>query len=530
MTEDPSAWWRNGVLYQLYPRSFADSNGDGVGDLVGITQHLDHMQWLGVRGFWSSPITPSANFDWGYDVKDYTSVDADLGTLEDAESMITAATARGLKVILDLVPNHTSTEHPWFLESRSSRDNPKRDWYVWEDAKPDGSLPNNWQSSFIGPAWRLDELTGQYYMSNFLRQQADLNWWNQEVRDEFERILRFWFDRGVAGFRIDVAHMLIKDRELRDNPPATEDDQLVEQLRGQRQQYNSNRPEVHEIYRRWREIADSYDPPRLLLGETPVWKPSILASYYGEGDELDLAFNFILLESPFEADAMHQVIETTLAALPRGCQAVWAGGNHDVPRFATRWGGNSPARARAAMLMLMTLPGTPFLFAGDEILMQDTALTQEQLRDPLGVKLYPMPVGRDPERTPMQWSGEPGAGFTEPGVEPWLPFGDLSVNVADQRDDPHSALSLTRDLIALRSELPDLHLGGYSRFDGPEGWWCYRRGEQALIAINLSEVHGVLEAVSGQVRIGTQRSRDGEALVGKLALEPDEAVIVRLEL
>jgi alpha-glucosidase len=529
MVEDPRAWWRHGVLYQMYPRSFADSNGDGVGDLVGLTQHLDHLQWLGVRGFWSSPITPSPNFDWGYDVSGYTEVDSDLGTLADAEAMIVAATGRGLKVILDLVPNHTSTLHPWFLESRSSRDNPKRDWYVWQDAKPDGSLPNNWQSSFIGPAWRFDDLSGQYYMSNYLPEQADLNWWNPELRDEFERILRFWFDRGVAGFRIDVAHMLVKDRELRDNPPATEDDQFIEQLRGQRQQYNSNRPEVHEVYRRWRMIADSYDPPRLLIGETPVWKPKILASYYGEGDELDLAFNFILLESPFEADAMHEVIETTLAALPQGCQAVWAGGNHDVSRFPTRWAGNSPARARAALLMLLTLPGTPFLYAGDEILMPDTDVPRDRLKDPLGVQLYPMPFGRDPERTPMQWSGEPGAGFTEPGVEPWLPFGDLSVNVAAQRDDPDSALTLTRDLIGLRAAVVDLHGGGYGRVDGPEGWWCYRRGERVVVAINLTDAAGVLDGVNGILRISTLRARDGLELDGSLTLEPDEAAIVWLE-
>ncbi len=529
MAEDPRAWWRHGVLYQVYPRSFADSNGDGVGDLVGLTRHLDHLQWLGVRGFWSSPITPSPNFDWGYDVVDYTGVDPALGTLADAETMIASATARGLKVILDLVPNHTSTQHPWFLESRSSRDSPKRDWYVWQDAKPDGSLPNNWQSSFIGPAWRFDEIAGQYYLSNFLPEQADLNWWNPEVRAEFERILRFWFDLGVAGFRIDVAHMLVKDRELRDNPPATDDDPFIEQLHGQRQQYNANRPEVHEIYRRWRVIADSYDPPRLLIGETPVWKPTILASYYGEGDELDLAFNFILLETPFDADAMHEVIETTLAALPQGWQAVWAGGNHDVSRFPTRWAGNSPTRARAALLMLLTLPGTPFLYAGDEILMTDTAVPPDRLRDPIGVQLYPMPFGRDPERTPMQWSAEPGAGFTDPGVEPWLPFGDLAVNVAAQRDDPGSALTLTRDLIGLREAIVDLHAGGYGRVDGPAGWWCYRRGERVVVAINLTGTAGVLGGVHGLLRISTDRSRDGEVLDGDLALEPDEAAIIWLD-
>lgn len=529
MAEDPGSWWRNGVLYQVYPRSYADSNGDGVGDLAGITAHLDHLEWLGVKGFWSSPITPSSNYDWGYDVTDYTGVDAALGTMADAEAMIQAAQDKDLKVILDLVPNHTSIEHPWFVESRSSRDNPKRDWYVWADAKADGSPPNNWLSMFMGPAWRFDEPTGQYYMANFLAQQADLNWWNPEVCAEFERILRFWLDRGVAGFRIDVANMLVHDRELRDNPPATDTDNFIEQLREQRMEFSGNRPEVHEIYRRWRAIADEYDPPRILIGETTVFEPAKLAAFYGRADELDLAFNFMLFEAPFEADAMHAVIERTLAALPPGCQAVWAGGNHDLTRFPTRWAGNSPDKARAALLMLLSLPGTAFLYAGDELLMTDTEVSQDRLLDPVGVEYFPLPVGRDPERTPMQWSGEPGAGFTDPGVEPWLPFGDLAVNVANQRHDPDSALSLTRDLIALRAELPDLHQGGYERVDGPDGWWCYRRGDHVIVTINLTEVTGVLNGIDGVIRISTHRSRDGLRVNGTLELRSSEAVIAVLD-
>ncbi len=523
LAEDPSAWWRTGVLYQVYPRSFADSNGDGVGDLTGITEHLDHLQWLGVRGLWTTPITPSTNFDWGYDVTDYTDVEPELGSLADAEAMIRAAQDRGLGVILDLVPNHTSTEHPWFRESRSSADNPKRDWYVWADGNADGSLPNNWQSYFTGPAWRFDDHSGQYYLSHFLEHQADLNWWNPEVRNEFDRILRFWFDRGVAGFRIDVAHLLVKDRHLRDNETATAGDGPPDE------EFNANRPEVHDIYRRWRQIAHQYDPPRLLIGETPVFEPSTLATYYGQGDELDLAFNFIHLLAPFEADAMHEVVSATLAALPAGCQPVWAGSSHDVSRFPTRWAGGSPQRARAALLMLLTLPGTPFLYAGDELLMTDTAVPSEQLRDPLGLMQSSVWGGRDPQRTPMRWSREAGAGFTKPHVDPWLPFGDLRVNVADQSDDPSSALSLTRDLIALRAELADLHQGGYQRLEAPEGWWCYRRGDRALVAINLTATSDAQEGVHGQVRISTDRSRDGLSIDGSLALSPDEAAIIWLD-
>src|SRR3954467_4071631 len=268
MPEDPNAWWREGTLYQIYPRSYRDTNGDGVGDLPGMIEKLDHLQWLGIRGVWISPLTVSPNADFGYDVADYCDVDPSFGNLTDFDELVTEASARGIRILMDLVPNHTSTEHPWFLESRSSRDNPKRDWYVWADPKPDGSPPNNWVSSFFGPAWTLDDATGQYYLQNFLAEQADLNWWNDEVRDEFDRILRFWFDRGVAGFRIDVAHMVVKDKDLRDNPPATEDDSILEQLRGQRPLYTENRPEVHDVHRRFRAIADSYDPPRLLVGET----------------------------------------------------------------------------------------------------------------------------------------------------------------------------------------------------------------------------------------------------------------------
>src|ERR1700712_5633684 len=232
--DELESWWREGALYQIYPRSYQDTDGDGVGDLPGIIQRLDHLQWLGIRGVWLSPVTVSPNADFGYDVSDYCDIDPSLGTMADIEALIAEATARDIKVLLDLVPNHTSIDHPWFQESRSSRDNPKRDWYVWADPKPDGSPPNNSGSSFFRPAWTLDDLTGQYYLQNFLPEQADLNWWNEEVRDEFDRILRFWFDRGVAGFRIDVAHMVVKDRELRDNPPAAGDGPILEPMRGQK--------------------------------------------------------------------------------------------------------------------------------------------------------------------------------------------------------------------------------------------------------------------------------------------------------
>ncbi|MGH9019061.1 MAG: alpha-amylase family glycosyl hydrolase, partial [Acidimicrobiales bacterium] len=279
-------WWRTAVLYQIYPRSFADSNDDGNGDIPGIIDHLDHLAWLGIDGIWLSPVTVSANADWGYDVADFCAVQSDLGTMADVDRLIDEAGRRDMRVLLDLVPNHTSVEHPWFVESRSSPRAGRRDWYVWADARPDGTPPNNWVSSFGGPAWTLDPTTGQYYLHNHLADQPDLNWWNDDVRAAFDEVMGFWLGRGVAGFRIDVCNIIIKDAELRDNPPATEDDDFEAQLFGQRPVYNGNRPEVHEVLRRWRTLVDAYDEPRVLIGETPV-AVEALTAYYGNGhDEL----------------------------------------------------------------------------------------------------------------------------------------------------------------------------------------------------------------------------------------------------
>jgi alpha-glucosidase len=301
-------WWKSGVLYQIYPRSFADANGDGVGDLAGIIEHLDHLKWLGIDGIWLSPITVSPNADWGYDVADFCAVDPELGTIDDVDRLIAEAGLRGIRVLMDIVPNHTSDQHPWFLDSRSSRTANHREWYVWADPKPDGSAPNNWVSSFGGSAWTFDEATGQSFLHNHLSEQPDLNWWNDDVRETFDGIFRFWCDRGVAGFRIDVCNIIIKDAELRDNPVATEDDDFEAQMFGQRAVYNANRPEVHEVLRRWRILADSYEEPRLLIGETPV-PVERLAEFYGDGnDELQLAFNFNFISASFDSSVMRTIV------------------------------------------------------------------------------------------------------------------------------------------------------------------------------------------------------------------------------
>ena len=521
-------WWKTGVLYQIYPRSFADSNGDGQGDLRGVISRLEHLEWLGISGIWLSPTMPSPNADWGYDVADYVDVHPDFGTLADLDELIADAGRRGIRVLLDLVPNHTSDHHEWFVDARQSRTARYRDWYVWADPKPDGGLPNNWVSSFGGPAWTLSEETGQYYLHNFLPEQPDLNWWNEEVRDEFDRILRFWFDRGVAGFRIDVCHMIVKDAQLRDNPPATKDDPFIQQMFGQRPLYNANQPEVHDVLRRWRKIADSYSPPRILVGETSVDDLPTLAPYYGMGqDELNLAFNFVFIEAPFDAVAMRAVVEQTEELLPPGAWPVWTGSNHDVSRFASRWAEGDRAKARAAIVLLVGLWGTIFLFEGDEIGMTDTVLTREDVLDPVGLRFWPAYQGRDPERTPMAWSAEDGGGFTRPGVTPWLPFGDLAAaNVADQRDDPQSLLTLTRDLIGLRASSPDLAAGERVPLDAPAGVWAWRRGQATIVAVNMSDTPATVEGVSGRVAVGSDRSRDGEEVTGGLSLAPWDAVIV----
>ncbi len=427
------SWWRDGVLYQIYPRSFADSTGDGHGDLQGIIDRLDHLAWLGVSGIWLNPTFPSPNDDWGYDVSDYKGVHPDFGTHEDLDRLIAAAGKRGIRVLLDLVPNHTSDRHPWFTE--------RPDYYTWADE------PNNWKSIFDGgPAW--SEKDGRHYLHLFLPSQPDLNWWNPAVPDEFDAILRYWLDRGVAGFRIDVCQAIVKDRELRDDPGRSE-----------------NQPEVHDVLKRWRRVTDEYED-RMLVGETYVMDLEGLVRYWGDGDdELHLGFNIPFIKSPLEADPLRDIVEWMEQALPERAWPVWTGSNHDAGRLATRWAGGDPARARAALVMLLTLRGTPFLYYGDELGLTDGDVTD--LRDKAG--------GRDGGRTPMPW--DPNAW----GENAWLPLHAPST-VAEQRDDPDSTLHLVRNLIALRRAFVD---APYETLPAPPGVWAYRRGDYD-IAVNLT--------------------------------------------
>ena len=491
------SWWREGVLYQIYPRSFADSDGDGIGDLRGITSRLDHLSWLGIDGIWLNPTMPSPNDDWGYDVADYRDVHPDLGTLEDLDALVAEAGRRGIRVLLDLVPNHTSDRHAWFQDALRGREATHREYYVWADARADGSPPNNWLSNFGGPAWTLHEPTGQYYLHNFLPSQPDLNWWSEQVREEFDDILRFWHDRGIAGFRIDVCHAIVNDAELRDDPAATPGDHPRIRERGLRQVFSMNRPEVHDVLKRWRRLSGD----RILVGETYVLEIDQLIPYYGSGeDQLHLAFNFLFVHADLDADQLRPLVEAIEAKLPAGAWPVWTGSNHDAGRLATRWAGGDEAKARCALLMLLTLRGTPFLYYGDEIGLADVDVPPERRRDAV-------PRSRDGCRTPMPW--------TDATPDMWLPVGDTTRNVAAQRDDPGSVLHLVRDLIALRRERGDLHSGGYETLPAPAGAWVWRRGERTRVALNLSD-EPVRVDDGGTVLIATERTRAGDRFDGSL--------------
>ena len=518
---DPSAtsdtWWREGVLYQVYPRSFRDADGDGHGDLRGIIERLDHLEWLGVDGIWISPTFPSPNADWGYDVSDYLAVHPDFGTLEDMDELIAEAGRRGIRVLLDLVPNHTSDRHPWFQDAASSRDAEHRDWYVWADGD---EPPNNWLAAFGGRAWTFHEPTGQWYLHNFTPGQPDLNWWNDDVRRAFEDVLAFWFERGVAGFRIDVAHSMIKDRELRDDPEATADDHPRVQERGLRQVYSMNRPEGHDILRSWRRLCDA-NGGQVLVGETFVYDLEELIPFYGDGsDELHLAFNIPFAMAPLEAAPLREIVETVEANLPGEAWPTWMGSNHDVGRLTTRWADGDEARARCGLMALLTLRGTPFLYAGDEIALPDGDVPENRVLDV---------HDRDPCRTPIPWTPTVGGGFTDHGAEPWLPITDPAErNVADQREDPASTLHLVRDLIALRRATPELRTAAYASLPSPEGVWAWRRGAGWAVALNLGGAEATVEGIDhGEIAIGTDRARDGEAVEGPLRLAAGEGVLVR---
>lgn len=520
-------WWESAVVYQIYPRSFQDSNGDGIGDLEGIRRRLDYVEGLGVDAIWLSPIFPSPMADFGYDVADYCGIEAMFGDLPQFDALLAEVHDRGLKLLLDFVPNHSSTEHPWFIESRSSRTNPKRDWYFWRDPAPDGGPPNNWTSDMGGSSWEFDSSTGQYYLHAFLKEQADLNWRNPEVRQAMTEVLRFWFDRGVDGFRIDVLWHCIKAEDLRDNPlnPAFTPE-MGEKLKVL-QHHSAHQPEIHEIANAFRILADEYGE-RLLVGEICLPLDQLM-TYYGPADApgVHLPFNFQLFEAPWDPAVIGEIIAEYDAALPPGGWPNWVLGSHDAPRLAGRIG---EAQARVAAMLLLTLRGTPTLYQGDELGIGKVAISPDRIRDPQDLRQPGKGLGRDGARTPMPWSDDAFAGFGT--AEPWLPLNDdwLTRNVAVQERDEHSMLALYRRLLALRRQQSALSIGDLAMASAEPQVLQYERrhdDQRLMVALNFGgEARQV--RLPADVAPALLLSTDGRARFSQ-ALAPNEGVVLRLQ-
>jgi alpha-glucosidase len=509
VTQPDAPWWKSAVVYQIYPRSFCDASGDGVGDLEGIRRHLDHLVWLGVDAIWISPFFRSPMKDYGYDVSDYCDVDPLFGTLADFDGLLEDAHARGLRVLIDWVPNHTSDQHPWFVESRASRSSSKRSWYVWRDGTPDRP-PNNWRAAFSDdPAWTWDDATQQWYLHLFLPEQPDLDWDEPAVEAAMHETLRFWLARGVDGFRMDVVHCIGKDPALPSVVP--------ERAKIPYCALNEHES-THARLRTIRELIDAWPGERVMVGEVAVPWTDVVARHYGANDELHLAFNFPPIFAPWEAEAWRERIEQTRGELdPRDAWPTWVLSNHDNRRHRTRYG--SEARARAAAVLLLTLRGTPFLYAGEELGLEDAVIPPARVRDP---------GGRDGCRAPLPWNADPGHGWG--AREPWLPWPPDAAqrSVAALRADPASILHLYRRLLALRRASPALRLGEFRWLPAPAGVLAFERrcGEdRCVVAINFGGTDARAPLGAGlRIALASNGSCEGAAYAGRIGA--DEALVL----
>lgn len=515
-------WWQKAVFYQIYPRSFADGNGDGIGDFSGMIAKLPYLQELGVDAIWLSPHYPSPFVDCGYDVADYQDVGSEYGTLDQFKQFITQVHQRGMRLVLDMVLNHTSDQHPWFIESRSSRDNPKRDWYVWKDGI-NGNPPNNWFSAFGGPAWEFDPRTSSYYYHYFFKEQPDLNWHNPAVKEAMFNAVRFWLDLGVDGFRLDAVGTIFENEDYPPIPEGMSQEELFRlgfkksnpdadegfvayfmQMFG----HQVDKPEVHQLMQELRAVINEYDD-RVLIGETDA------IEFYGDGtNELHLNFNFPLMRTEkLTAAHINQNQAQRLSALPEQAWPCNTLGNHDVSRVYTAFGDgvNNETQAKLHLMLLLTLKGTPFLYNGEEIGMTDLLVDDPKLfRDPLSFLYTDLEqrvngsdektavkvgarMGRDRNRTPMQWSNDPNGGFCPQGVTPWLPVNENyadGVNVSDQVSQPDSMINFYRRALLVRKQNPALQVGDYREIDiANKDVLCYSRkykGDELLVVLNLS--------------------------------------------
>ena len=520
-------WWKDGIIYQIYPRSFQDTDDNGVGDLPGIIKRLPYLAELGVDAIWLSPIFTSPMRDFGYDIADYTAIDPLFGTLGDFDRLVEAAHARGIKVILDLVPNHTSDLHPWFRESRASRQNARRDWYIWRDPAPGGGPPTNWLSQFGGSGWQFDAATGQYYYHAFLAAQPDLNWRNGNVRAAIYDAMRFWLRRGADGFRVDVIWHLIKDSEFRDNPPNpdfnTADPPHLQFL----PLYTTDRPELEEIVTEMRAVVDEF-PDRVLIGE--IYLPlERLVTYYGRDLRgLHLPFNFALLASEWSAAAIADLIDRYEALLPQGAWPNWVLGNHDTSRIAGRIGDR---QARLAAVLLLTLRGTPTIYYGDELGMPQVSIPTEEALDPFEHNVPGRGCGRDGSRTPMQWDRSAYSGFS--AVKPWLPVAEDygCRNVEVERGRSNSMLTLYQRLIRLRREHAALQRGSYRRVARRDNLLVYRReleDRTLLVALNFGTEEALLPEVNGRVLFSVNSAIEGSRIASPLRIGGGEGVLIDL--